>query len=234
LNSLWKYLIEPHRLDRSNGILDLHRLESDLQAGLAFQSNIPVNYGIGSSGAMVAAVYHAYKTEFIPSDLALVRFHLAFIESAFHTTSSGTDPLVSYLNKPVFIEKGEIFNPGITLSDLESSIRIELIDSGLQGKTKSGIGVFQSGRFLKKSEQDLFHKEYIPLINRIVNRLKGRDFEGIMDLVSRISELQLALFPDLFPSSMRDLAREGLKSKAFALKLCGSGGGGFYIKLSPL
>jgi mevalonate kinase len=234
LKSLFKYLSEPVRINQSEEILDLHRLESGLNAGIAFQSNIPINYGIGSSGALVAAVYHTYKNEFIPGDLASVRAHLAFIESAFHTASSGTDPLVSYLNRPVFIRQGEISNPDISLEDLKKHISIELVDSNFQGMTKSGIGAFQSGQFNWKEEQNLFNIEYIPLVNDIVSRLFTGRFSNLMDLLFRLSALQLSLFPDLFTPSMRDLAHKGLESREFALKLCGSGGGGFYLKLSPL
>ena len=42
-------------------ILDLRRFEMELNAGLYFDSNIPLGYGVGSSGALVAATYDRYK-----------------------------------------------------------------------------------------------------------------------------------------------------------------------------
>ena len=43
--------------------LDLHKFRSDLDKGLYFDSSIPKGYGIGSSGALVAAIYDQYAFE---------------------------------------------------------------------------------------------------------------------------------------------------------------------------
>ena len=50
-----KYLSKIHDLD-----LDLSKFEKDLQQGIYFDSSIPQGYGVGSSGAIVAAVYDKY------------------------------------------------------------------------------------------------------------------------------------------------------------------------------
>jgi mevalonate kinase len=161
-----------------------------------------------------------------------VRGHLAFIESAFHLKSSGTDPLVSYLNKPVFIRNGEIYCPDLSMEDLAGQLTIGLIDSGIPGVTKSGVGAFQSVDFLDRSGKQVFEKDYIPLINSMVESIYHNRPGNLMDKVLQISELQLLLFPNLFTPQMAVAARQGLDSREFAIKLCGSGGGGYYLKLS--
>src|SRR5690242_20746449 len=40
--------------------LDLAALENDLNKGLYFDSSIPQGFGVGSSGALVAAIYDQY------------------------------------------------------------------------------------------------------------------------------------------------------------------------------
>ena len=50
-----KYLSGIHDLD-----LDLNKFEKDLSKGIFFDSSIPQGYGVGSSGAIVAAVYDKY------------------------------------------------------------------------------------------------------------------------------------------------------------------------------
>lgn len=40
--------------------IDTDRLENDIENGLYFDSSIPLGYGVGSSGALVAAVYERY------------------------------------------------------------------------------------------------------------------------------------------------------------------------------
>ena len=39
---------------------DFDKLDSDLQNGMYFDSSIPQGYGVGSSGALVAAFYDRY------------------------------------------------------------------------------------------------------------------------------------------------------------------------------
>ena len=57
LFSFYEYLCK----DDKFRILDLRRFEMELNAGLYFDSNIPSGYGVGSSGALVAATYDRYK-----------------------------------------------------------------------------------------------------------------------------------------------------------------------------
>jgi mevalonate kinase len=44
-----------------------------------------------------------------------------------------------------------------------------------------------------------------------------------------ISQLQFEAFQEMIPASMQGIWLEGLKSKSYALKLCGAGGGGYFI-----
>lgn len=231
LKKLLDYLATPENYPTTMNMLDAGRMAEDIHAGLAFLSDIPLNYGLGSSGALVAALYDRYKKENKDDDLTTVHRHLAFIESAFHAKSSGTDPLVSYLNRPVFIRSGEIECPDLKFEKIRENIGIELIDSGMPGVTKVGVGAFQSGNLIQPSEKMLFAKEYVPLVNSIIGHISTEDYLPLIDEIFRLSELQLVLFPWLFTPDMLRLARQGLAEREFALKLCGSGGGGYYLKI---
>ena len=48
--------------------INLKLLKYDLKENLTFSSNIPVGYGLGSSGALTAAVYNDYNLD-LPEDL---------------------------------------------------------------------------------------------------------------------------------------------------------------------
>ena len=76
------------------------KLDSDIKNGLYFESTIPESYGLGSSGAVVAAIYESYKQE-VGVDLEIndLKLILSNIESFFHGQSSGIDPLSSYVQK---------------------------------------------------------------------------------------------------------------------------------------
>jgi len=76
--------------------LDVQSFKRDLEKGLFFDSDIPLGYGMGSSGALVAGVFFRYasKTEIEPARLKIL---LGKMENFFHGSSSGLDPLVSLL-----------------------------------------------------------------------------------------------------------------------------------------
>ena len=86
--------------------LDVAAFKQALDNGLVFESNIPTGYGAGSSGALVAGIFGNWKLEnwnIGSSSLLQLKQALAQMEAFFHGTSSGTDPLICYLQKPVVL-----------------------------------------------------------------------------------------------------------------------------------
>ena len=86
-------------LESTKDIIDTRRLNHDLNLGLFLSSDVPSGYGLGSSGTLVSAVYDGYanqKTE----DLLQLKSLFGQMESYFHGSSSGIDPLQCYLGKP--------------------------------------------------------------------------------------------------------------------------------------
>ena len=82
---------------------DMEKLKTDVENGLYFDSSIPQGYGVGSSGALVAAVYDKYATNKITvlenltrEKMLTLKTIFAEMESFFHGKSSGLDPLNSY------------------------------------------------------------------------------------------------------------------------------------------
>lgn len=71
--------IEQH--DRLSARLS-RNLRSEVDLGLNFESNIPVGYGLGSSGALVAAIYDDFFTE-KASEFSELKRDLADLESFF-------------------------------------------------------------------------------------------------------------------------------------------------------
>lgn len=234
LQKLLMYL--NHDINRNSAalILDIERLSADIENGLSFDSDIPKNYGTGSSGALTAAIYHTYGLKQVPVDHETLRSTLAFMESAFHGKSSGIDPLVSYLDQSIFLINGEVHSSGESLENLENQFAIELVDSGRPGATHTGVSNFVSGNSIGHSHDKLFTEAYLPLINSLVSDLWHNRATSLMDRFLQVSDLQLRLFPHLFTENMTQLAQDGLDSGKHALKLCGSGGGGFYLRISEV
>ena len=63
------------------------KLDSDIENGLYFESTIPESYGLGSSGAVVAAIYESYKQEVgVHLEINDLKLILSNIESFFSWT----------------------------------------------------------------------------------------------------------------------------------------------------
>jgi mevalonate kinase len=69
---------------------DFSAFEKDLSNGLYFDSSIPQGFGVGSSGALVAAIYDRYCLDKIPaspeqpSDIKALKQLFSWMESYFH------------------------------------------------------------------------------------------------------------------------------------------------------
>ena len=220
--------------------INVERLNADLQKGLYFESTIPQGFGVGSSGALVAAIYDEYAEEKIQSDRNLSKksiFKLkaifAQMESFFHGKSSGLDPLNCYIQYPLLIKNSsEIKTVGIPRNKFDKSGAIFLVNSGKPGKTAPLVN-----HFLENYKDEVYKQaidEYlIPLNNKLINALlEGRGNE-FFELLNKLSNFQLQYFDRMIPQSIREIWKEGISSKKYSLKLCGSGGGGFMLGFAP-
>ena len=78
---------------------NLKALKLDVENGMHFDSSIPQGYGVGSSGALVAAIYDKYAFNKITvlenltrEKLLTLKSIFSNMESFFHGKSSGLDP----------------------------------------------------------------------------------------------------------------------------------------------
>lgn len=192
----------------------------DVRAGLHFDSTIPVGYGLGSSGALVAAIYHHYFL-YQEVDLKLLKLELAEIESFFHDKSSGIDPLTSYIQKPILSTRDSIK----VLESVELS-HFSLYDSGVKRNAKEAIKHFN--RLTNNTE---FQKNLTPLAE-LSNTMIQHWINGnpIQDELALYSRLQLQLFNDFIPKNVQQKWQQGLADNSYYMKLCGAGMGGMYLK----
>ncbi|RLD70610.1 MAG: mevalonate kinase, partial [Bacteroidetes bacterium] len=113
-HQLKSYLAELQKLQNSANLkveIDLEQFAEDVNNGLYFESTIPQGFGLGSSAALVASVYSKYAKNKIKSrrnidseEILKLKGSFAEMEAFFHGTSSGVDPLNSYIKYPVLIE----------------------------------------------------------------------------------------------------------------------------------
>ena len=124
-----------------------------------FDSNIPLGYGVGSSGALVAAIYDRYKLTEIEDAMKLKSF-LAAMESYFHGSSSGVDPLQCFFGKPFVLSQQTTDNrqqPSFTILDsdfISENIHIFLIDTKIKSPTAPLVDYFKE----RRKDKDYLHK----------------------------------------------------------------------------
>lgn len=216
-------------------ILDLRRLEMELDAGLFFDSNIPVGYGVGSSGALTAALYDRYKLIEI-NDIAKLKEFLAKMESFFHGSSSGIDPLQCYIGKPFILSQQsntKIQNPEFKILNddfISDDIHIFLVDSKIKSPTAPLVEHFkelrQNSVYLNK-----FDNEYIPLVSKCIEALTNKKNDFYVSLY-QLSQLQIEMLSHTIPEELKQYFLKNVNNDGFQIKLCGAGGGGYMLGFS--
>lgn len=215
-------------------ILDLRRFDMELNAGLFLDSNIPLGYGVGSSGALVAAIYDRYKLTGI-NDIPKLKDFLAKMECFFHGNSSGIDPLQCYLGKP-FILRQQTKDKGLQLTILEDDfmsedIHIFLIDTKIKSPTTPLVKRFKELRedvaYLNK-----FDNEYVPLVSNCIKSLIEKNNKDFYGYLSQLSKLQIELLSHTIPEETIKYFLTDINKDGFQVKLCGAGGGGFLLGFS--
>ncbi|MDN6310329.1 MAG: GHMP family kinase ATP-binding protein, partial [Flavobacteriaceae bacterium] len=82
------YLEEISQTPQSEVTFDSEMLKKDIAAGLYFDSSIPQGYGVGSSGALVAAIYDKYALDRITVLENLEREKLLKLKAIFSKMES--------------------------------------------------------------------------------------------------------------------------------------------------
>jgi mevalonate kinase len=226
LQDLLRYL---QQLDPSGERYDHQQLKEALQAGWNYHADIPIGYGLGSSGALTAAVYELCRKK-PPRQIYDLLEELAAIESFFHGSSSGMDPLVAYLDKGVHKVGRDYWileNEPVPLE----GVRLFLVNTGRSRQTAPLVKAF-----LQKTETAAYkqqvEEELVPLVAAAIYAYLLGKTDKLIASWHRISTLQQALFSEMIPNEFRQSWADGLTSQDYFLKLCGAGGGGFLLGLS--
>lgn len=215
---------------------DMDRLVADLSKGMYFDSSIPQGYGVGSSGALVAAIYDRYALEKITvlenltrSKLTHLKVIFAAMESFFHGKSSGLDPLNSFLSLPILIHsKSEIEPTGIPSQSQTGNAAVFLLDSGMTSETAPLVSVFLDN-FEVPAFRKMMKNEFITVSDRCIDHFLKGNITALFSDVKKLSSLVLHHFSPMIPKRFIALWKKGLETNAYYLKLCGSGGGGYIL-----
>ncbi len=216
---------------RALDFMDFDLMLTDLDHGYWIRSNIPSGYGLGSSGVVTALIYDKYCTS--PEQaLYVLRERLAKIESFFHGSSSGIDPLTSYLAKPIVVNG---LSEEIQLPEMKSKLdyHIYLLDSGRKRNTAQLVQTYKTK--VDSDENMEFAVENLTDLaqNTIYSFLTKNARSHFPESIKELSKLQLKIMqPDWIPDDIRKLWEAGLANDQYQMKLCGAGGGGFFLVFS--
>ncbi len=198
----------------------LNSFEKDLAKGLFFKSTIPQGFGLGSSGALCAALYQAYGVH--TENLFFLKNIFQQMEAYFHgAIASGIDPMVCFLERKILYKK-RLF---LMKNPLPLKTYLFLLNTKIQATTQS--------------VQCIFEKKIAPLQNHWLKPILRYNNVCIQHFLHRkydfwhamygLSYTTFLFFKELIPVHLHARWQYGLSSKAYFLKLCGSGGGGYIL-----
>ncbi|GGD21228.1 mevalonate kinase family protein [Hyunsoonleella pacifica] len=215
---------------------DIGKLLEDVNSGMYFDSSIPQGYGVGSSGALVAAIYDKYAFDKITVLENLTREKLlklksifSAMESFFHGNSSGLDPLNSYLSIPILINsKDNIEATGIPAQQSEGKGGVFLLDSGIIGETAPMVGLFME-KMKQEGFRSMLKNQFIKHTDACVDDFLKGDIKSLFRNTKQLSKIVLNHFKPMIPQQFHELWKKGIETNDYYLKLCGSGGGGYIL-----
>ncbi len=191
------------------------------------ESSIPNGYGLGSSGTVVAAFFDTFITapEDFKNDAKALKKLFSEMECYFHGTSSGIDPLLSYIQQPILYKHDTIDVINYN-SDL---LHFDLIDSGGKRYMDKLVTTFTE----KLADQTFYSNMQLLQLgnNSAISALIDQNVNLLYDCVKSISELQFTHLQYLITDSIKKQWEAALITDGPKYKLCGAGGGGFYMKV---
>lgn len=233
LKSFAEYLQHIHSDDLSAVDFDFTNFNDEISKGLYFDSSIPQGFGVGSSGAVVASIFERYakNAKEIARDIFGLKKIFSVMESHFHGSSSGIDPLITFLNTPMLIKDKDTMGPTSFPKFKKGEGALFIINTARPRKTEPLVNLF-----LEKCHQQefnhLLNNVLTPITNGCINSFLAGDTITLYERFRELSDFQYRHFQPMIPKLYRTLWREGLKNEEYYLKLCGAGGGGFLLGMT--
>ena len=230
--SKWCAFLKQQEIPNNLSIrIDLKQFREDIDRGLTFQSNIPLGYGVGSSGALTVAFFEKYVTLFHidKNDIFQLKTVFIWLEQFFHGGGSGVDPLICYYQQPLLIQPNHQFElTTLPVFEKNSNQTCFLLNTNISRSTEPLVKGFHemcsNPSYELKCKEELGH-----FTNSAITAFLNRDNETLFNNVHSISKFQYQYFQKMIPNAFNPAWELGLFSNIYSLKLCGAGGGGFIL-----
>ena len=233
LKSFIQYLKQLQQKGKLSFPFDIASFEFDVGRGLFFDSSIPQGFGVGSSGALCAALYDRYG---VPSqnnteEITELKKKFALLESHFHGASSGIDPLISYLRHGLLLTEDRTLKKIIIPEYGHGDKGMFILDTGRARKTEPLVNLFLE-KLKNKTFSNMVEKKLLPVNNACINHFLNQQTNELYSSFKELSILQSKHFSPMIPQLLQTIWQNGLASDHYYLKLCGAGGGGFFLGIT--
>lgn len=232
-----KHILENHTDDTFK--LNVNKLSQELDKGLFFRSNIPQGFGLGSSGALVAAIFLRYLEkagdfkdelkDFTLQHVQNLKKCLGNLEGHFHGASSGIDPLSIIINEPLLVKSNkEIVKVDIPIQNKTGKNVLFLLNTHINRDSNKLIKQFTNACTKKEFKRKL-DVELIEYTNSGINDFLKGDIKNFYLNLEKIVRFQHQEMNYLIPNRYLPIIDKGIEHGDFFLKICGSGGGGYML-----
>ncbi len=226
IQDLAEYIIHDAELSR---LYDTNALLTDLEHGLYFHSNIPQGYGLGSSGALIAALCAHYRLKPVnKKDLTAVKTELAKLESFYHGKSSGLDPLVSFMDQAVLLDGGEVKETFDLKAGEKTYFKVFVLNTKKARKTAPYVKLFLQ-KYKDPKFKSIIDESLVKANDMCIKSLLKPGYSTFWKSLKLISQIHYDHLPEFIPDAYREIWKSGLNNNEYYLKVCGAGGGGFIL-----
>lgn len=240
LREFCRHMIQNHfPIDEQGNIINVKRFQLEVDKGLYFESNIPQGFGLGSSGAVVAAIFMRYidkagemkdlvKAE-TKENIHKLKNILSSLEGFFHGTSSGIDPLSILLNKPLlYVNPKDVVPVDLPKAKPKSKHVLFLLNTEIPRNTEKLVKQFKEScedRDFKKMMED----ELVAGNNACIDAFLNAEYSTLYQNLKTVCTFQFNHMNYLIPEHLQGIMKIGLDSGDYYMKICGSGGGGYML-----
>ncbi len=212
--------------EHCSDFIDVVLLESRIK-NHTIVADIPIGYGLGSSGALTAAIYDVAKKSESEEELSDLQEKLGLMESFFHGKSSGFDPLISFLQAPILKREGKL--QVLDSSAVSLPVNCYLLDSGSARSGKDMISMF-----IERYDQFQNRIGELSSINNevIEDTLHSSSASIFYQNIKTISSIQHDVMSYMIIEELKPLWKHGLLTDDYYIKICGAGGGGYFLVFS--
>ena len=196
-------------------ILDVQHFKKELERGLFFESNIPQGFGLGSSGALVAAIFLRYLHKagdfkdgiknLTKEKIIGLKKYLGGLEGYFHGSSSGIDPLSILMNEPLLLKSSNDIVPvQLPLSKDNGKNVVFLLNTGLERNTSALVAKFNAACENKEFNYKL-NTELIQITNSSIDHFLNADTDNLYKDLKKLVQFQLNEMDFLIPKEYQQL-----------------------------